>query len=65
MKDPEKTLLQVQWALQEAYKMAVKLRGVNDWSAIKPLERSKAEREVEEYQIKIANMILEEARNQQ
>lgn len=64
MKDPEKSLLQVQWALQEAYKMAVKLRGIYDWSTLKPLDREKATREVEEYQLKIAELILEEARSQ-
>ena len=49
-------IIKVQWALQEAYKIAVHNAGITDWSQEKP-ERK---REVEIDQIKIAEMILNE-----
>ena len=47
-------LAKVEWALSEAYKIAVHLRGVTDWSTEKP----ETSRLVEKYQIQIAEMIL-------
>jgi hypothetical protein len=60
MKEPDKVILQVQWALQEAYKIAVHNAGISDWSVV-PSQRK---RQVELDQLKIARLILEEARNQ-
>ena len=50
----EKALLEVNWALQEAYKIAVHHSGITDWSTEKPERKN----EVEIMQIKIAEMIL-------
>ena len=57
---PEDSLKKVNWALSEAYKIAVRIRGINDWTNDFKLEaeRTKAQREVEFYQLKIAQMIL-------
>ncbi len=55
MKDTnEKALLEVNWALQEAYKIAVHHSGITDWSTEKPERKN----EVEIMQIKIAELIL-------
>jgi len=43
----------VQWALQESYPMAVKLRGITDWSRAS----NEDARLVEEYQLKIAELL--------
>ncbi len=51
----EKALLEVNWALQEAYKIAVHHAGITDWSQEEKPERKN---EVELMQIKIALMIL-------
>lgn len=54
-------LRKVQWALQESYPMAVRLRGITDWSKFKTREGfNKASRYVEDYQLRIATMILKE-----
>ena len=60
----ELAIQRVQWALQESYKHAVRLRGINDWTNDfnSEVEKAKAERDVEKYQIEIAKMILEETR---
>ena len=50
----ERALLEVNWALQEAYKIAVHHSGITDWSKEKP-ERTN---EIEIMQIEIAKMIL-------
>ena len=50
----EKALLEVNWALQEAYKIAVHHSGITDWSTVKPERKN----EVEIMQIKIAELIL-------
>lgn len=50
----EKAILEVNWALQEAYKIAVHHSGITDWSTEKPERKN----EVEVMQIKIAKMIL-------
>ena len=50
----EKALLEVNWALQEGYKIAVHHSGITDWSKEKPERKN----EVELMQIKIAIMIL-------
>jgi len=49
-----KALFDVNWALQEAYKIAVHHSGITDWSTEKPERKN----EVEIMQIKIAEMIL-------
>lgn len=61
----DKALFQVDWLLEQAYKRAVKLRGVNDWTNdFKSIEeKQKAEREVEQYQLKIAEMIYKSIRD--
>ena len=46
----ENAVREVNWCFQEAFKIAVKLRGVTDWS-------DQVSREVERYQIEIAKMI--------
>jgi len=46
----------VQWALQEAYKVAVHNAGIQDWSKEKHFRK----RQVEIDQLKIARMILRE-----
>jgi len=58
---PENSLKEVQWALAESYKLAVRLRGINDWTNDfkNPEEKQKAERQVESYQLEIAHLILE------
>ena len=45
---------EVQWALQEAYKIAVHTAGITDWSQEVPGRQF----QVEEMQMKIAKMIL-------
>ncbi len=50
----KKALLEVNWALSEAYKIAVHHSGITDWSTEKPERKN----EVEVMQIKIAIMIL-------
>lgn len=61
----EKALMEIEWVLSQAYKKAVKLRGINDWTNDfkSDEERQKAEREVEQYQLKIAEMIYTSLRN--
>ena len=56
--NPDKAVLNVEWALQEAYKMAVHLRGITDWSLFSEEEQKRENRLVEEYQLKIAEMII-------
>ncbi len=57
--NPDKAVRNVQWALQEAYKMAVHMRGITDWSKMPNAEtKVKEEKIVEEYQLKIAEMII-------
>ena len=46
-------IAEVQWLLQESYKMAVKLRGVQDWSQ----SNDHDETLVESYQLKIAELL--------
>lgn len=46
----------VEWALQEAYKVAVHNAGISDWSK----ENAIRKRQVEIDQLKIARMILRE-----
>ena len=48
-------ILDIQWALQEAYKIAVHNLGISDWSK-ETLERR---RQVEIDQLKIAKLILD------
>ena len=50
----DKALLEVNWALQEAYKIAVHHSGITDWSQEEPERKI----EVEKMQIEIAKMIL-------
>ena len=51
----ERALLEVNWALQEAYKIAVHHSGITDWSQEEPERKV----EVEKMQIEIAKMILD------
>ena len=52
---PPKIILQeVNWAMQEAYKIAVHHSGITDWSKEDDVRRS----EVEMMQVEIAKMIL-------
>jgi len=48
------TTMEVNWALQEAFKMAVHQAGITDWSKEKP-ERT---HQVEMMQLEIAKMLL-------
>lgn len=50
----ERALLEVNWALQEAYKIAVHHSGITDWSK----EKKERTNEIEIMQIEIAKMIL-------
>ena len=50
----DKAVTEVQWALQEAYKIAVHHFGIIDWSKEKPERQF----QVEKMQIEIAIMIL-------
>lgn len=52
-------LKDVEWTLDQAYKLAVKLRGVKDWTNdFKTDEaRDMAKRDVEKYQLEIAKFI--------
>ena len=52
----QKALIETQWCLQEAFKIAVRHRGVTDWSD-QVSNGPTAERDVEVYQIEIAKMI--------
>ena len=54
MTDNETALLEVNWALQEAYKIAVHHFGIIDWSK----EKEERANQIEIMQIKIAVMIL-------
>ncbi len=54
----DKVLLEVQWALQEAYKIAVHTAGITDWSQEKPGRKY----EVETLQVRIAGLILDDLR---
>jgi len=47
-------LMEVDWALQESYKRAVKLRGITDWSCA----TTDSHTLVEQYQLKITELIL-------
>lgn len=51
---------EVQWAVNQAYAIAVHLRGIHDWTndfkTIK--EKEQAQRQVEDYQIRLAELIL-------
>ena len=54
----EEAIMEVNWLLQESYKLAVKLRGITDWSAFGTgTDRIDAERDVEKYQLEIAKLI--------
>lgn len=46
----------VEWALQEAYKMAVHMRGITDWSKVN--DKVEENKLIEDYQLKIAEMII-------
>ncbi len=46
--------MEVNWALQQAYKVAVHVAGITDWSKEKPERKH----EVEEMQMEIAKMLL-------
>lgn len=50
----ERALLEVNWCMLEAYKIAVHHAGIIDWSTEKPERKN----EVEIMQIEIAKMIL-------
>ena len=57
-KDPfEESELLTQWALDKAYKMAVRVKGITDWSITKR-EHPEAEHEVEILQMHISEMLL-------
>jgi len=54
----EEAIMEVNWLLQESYKLAVKLRGITDWGALGNGTNYKdAERDVEKYQLEIAKLI--------
>ena len=58
-KDPfDNTLYLTQWALDKAWKIAVKVAGVTDWS-ITNRDHPEREHQVELMQIEIAKMILD------
>ena len=50
----------VQWAIQQAYPIAVHLRGITDWTNDFKTqgEQEHAQRTVEDYQLRIAELIL-------
>jgi len=48
------TEIEVNWALQQAFKIAVHVAGITDWSKEKPGRTH----EVEEMQMEIAKMLL-------
>jgi len=50
----EQAKMFIQWALQESYGMAVKVRGITDWSKASQEDQDK----VEDYQIRIAELIM-------
>ncbi len=52
----------VDWALGIAYKKAVKLRGITSWGNFTPEQKRREELIVEDYQIRIAALLLEEVR---
>jgi hypothetical protein len=52
--------LAVEWALQEAYKIAVHQAGITNWSEEKPERKH----EIEMYQVAIAGILLDELRAQ-
>ena len=54
----DKVILQVQWAIQEAWKIAVNTAGITSWSEEKPGRKY----EVEMLQMQIAKMILDDLR---
>jgi len=58
----KEAILQVEWAIQESYKIAVRLRGINDWTNdfTSSAKREQAKRAVDKYQLEIAKMILGE-----
>lgn len=59
VKKHDEALKDVEWTLDQAYKFAVKLRGVNDWANDFKTEeaRDSAKRDVEKYQLEIAKFI--------
>jgi len=59
MNKNEQALKDVEWTLEQAYKLAVKLRGINDWTNDFKTEeaRDMAKRDVEKYQLEIAKFI--------
>ncbi len=56
----DQVIMAVNWALQEAYKIAVHQAGITDWSQEKPGRTH----EIEIYQVRIAGLILDELRGQ-
>ena len=57
-KDPfEESVFMTQWALDKAWKIAVKTAGITDWSVTKA-EHPERENQVEIMQMEIAKMIL-------
>ena len=52
----EDSVKEVNWAMSEAYKMAVQLAGITDWSVDDP--RGTRVAQVEIMQVEIAKMIL-------
>ncbi len=56
----DQVILAVNWALQEAYKIAVHQAGITNWSEEKPERKH----EIEVYQVSIAGLILDELRGQ-
>ena len=57
-KDPfEESVMLTQWALDKAYKIAVRTAGITDWSITKR-DNPDREHQVEKMQMEIAKMIL-------
>ena len=55
---------QVNYCLQQAYKIAVRVAGITDWSKIdNPLHRNRLTRHVELLQVEIAKMLNENLNN--
>ncbi len=56
----DQVILAINWALQEAYKIAVHQAGITDWSQEKPERKH----EIEMFQVAIAGILLDELRAQ-
>jgi hypothetical protein len=58
-KDPfEESILLTQWALEKAWKIAVRTKGITDWS-VTQRDHPEAEHEVEILQMHISKMLLD------